>query len=104
MNKRKALKLKAGDVIAYRHHLNFAKGLYQALGEVLFVTPKGGIRVKQMGMHPRESAPPREASVGAPEAWVPYHFVYQIVWRQASKRSGGIGPTPMPSIETEFIA
>jgi hypothetical protein len=62
MNKRDALKLKPEDWIAFGDACDSAKVSFYRRGQVLFVTDKGGIRVKE--------------SSGF-ERWVPYHFVHQ---------------------------
>lgn len=64
MNKRDALRLKAGDTLVFGHSQRTAECARESSfrnGTVLFVTPKGGIRIRN------------DRGV---EEWVPYHHVY----------------------------
>lgn len=63
MNKRDALRLKPGQLIAWADSMWTAKSKVYDEGTVLSVTPKGGIKVRN--------------SSGRTE-WVPYHHVCSL--------------------------
>lgn len=70
MHKRDALKLKEGDLITFGNSMWSAEvdredGWRE--GTVLYVTPKGGIRVRV---------------TSGREDWVPYHFVGSVLKRR----------------------
>jgi len=83
MNKRDALKLKQGDLIAWGDSMRSAEvdgGAGWRYGIVMAVTPKGGIRVRPVDFHHHHDAfPPRgqreRLNTYSPE-WVPYHHVH----------------------------
>lgn len=78
MNKRDALRLKKGDRIAWGNSARSAVvdqyGRWR-YGDVLHVTPNGGIKVQPIGTIEGDHLHPWKHP-GKPE-WVPYHHVHQ---------------------------
>ena len=74
MNLRDALRLKAGDVVSYARNKS---GPDDKLGEVVRVTERGGILIKDMGWWADDGLRPDKAPPGAAESWLPYHHVWQ---------------------------
>lgn len=64
MNKRDALKLRAGDTITFGSSMWTARVAKAETGQVVSVTLRGGIKVR--------------VSSGA-ERWVPYHHAIRVV-------------------------
>ena len=74
MNLRDALRLKAGDVISYARN---KRGPDDQLGEVVRVTERGGILMKEIGFWSLNEAMPEHAPKCARESWLPYQRVWQ---------------------------
>ena len=70
MNRREALRLAPGTRIIFCDHQYTAKATCYWKGEVLAVTPRGGIRVRVLDEKPWRGDQP-----GGEERWVPYHHV-----------------------------
>jgi hypothetical protein len=87
MNKRDALRLKPGDLILYGSYQSFQRcirtdGFHH--GEVIYVTPNGGIKVEML--HP-DGVTPKGAN-----AWVPYNHVCKVTKRDDRSTRAFEGP------------
>jgi hypothetical protein len=72
MNKRDALRLRPGDRVIFGDSMWSAKVSGWLSGEVVFVTPKGGVKLV----------------CGGREQWVPYHHI-----ARRDDNARGAGPT-----------
>jgi hypothetical protein len=76
MKKAKALRLKPGQVITFGDHKYTARCTRVWQGEVLQVTPNGGIRVKVTDEKPCFGPAEYARRYGDDETcWVPYHHI-----------------------------
>lgn len=77
MNKRDALRLKPGDIILYGDSM-WSRLVDQhsdwQRGEVIHVTPRGGIKVVHLG--PASADPAKKKKRQHVHVWVPYHHVH----------------------------
>ena len=78
MNLRDVLRLKPGDVISFSRNRH---GPDDQLGEIVRVTPNGGVLFKEIGCWNTNAPMPEYAPKGALETWLPY----QKVWRAFKK-------------------
>lgn len=77
MNRREALRLKAGDKILFGEGPSSYKTDRWWTGEVLFVTPRGGIRVRVIeGRSPGGWDGPGTGPGVGTERWVAYHHIH----------------------------
>jgi hypothetical protein len=76
MKKAKVLRLKPGQVITFGDHTYTACCTRVWQGEVLHVTPRGGIRVKVTDEKPWYGPAEYARRYGGNETrWVPYHHI-----------------------------
>lgn len=80
MDKRSVLRLKSGDTILFGDAKRFEDITLWQTGEVLHVTPQGGVRVrviegKLVGGNADWCGPGTGPGAGT-EKWVPYHHVW----------------------------
>ena len=76
MDKAKALRLKSGQIITFGDHTYTACCTRVGQGEVLHVTPCGGVRVKVTDEKPWCGPAEYARRYGGNETrWVPYHHI-----------------------------
>lgn len=77
MRLREALRLRPGDRIDFLDHARIKYATARYKGEVIFVTPRGGIRVRVVEEEPWYGPAKYARQFRGYETWVPYHFVIQ---------------------------